>query len=123
MHIHSLRVIDADLRTDSFLLDDNLSIMFTDFGESSLMPVDWDMDEANGDGESTQTDIGTFRAVNSAILTSKLCKCDLMQDWKEPVDPFTWPRRGGLPPTHKLWLVTSLRPAVREVHSNVLKNL
>lgn len=102
--IHRYRVIVADLRSDNFLLDDDLSIKFTDFGESSLMPLDWNMKEPNEDGESASTDIGNFGAVMFEIITGQHCKLDLLQDWKEPGDPFTWPRRGSLPSTDGLWL-------------------
>ena len=62
------------------------------------------MEDSNADGESATTDIGHFGAVMYEVITGQHCKFDLMQDWKEPGDPFSWPRRDSLPSTHGLWL-------------------
>lgn len=77
-HIHH-RVVVADLRSDNLLLDHDLSIKFTDFGESSLMPLDCVMTEPNEDGESASTDIGNFGVVMFEIITGQHCRFDLMQ--------------------------------------------
>lgn len=101
---HRCRVIVADLRSDNTLVDDDLSVKFTDFGDSTLMPLDWDMQEPDEYGKSASTDVGNFGAVMFEIITGKHRKFDLMQAWKEPGGPLTWPRRESLPPTEGLWL-------------------
>lgn len=103
-YIHTRCIIVADIRLENFLLDENLSVKFADFGESSLMSLDWDMNEPDEDGESVSTDIGKFGAVMYEILTGQRCKFDIMQNWKKPGDPLTWPKRESLPSTDNLWL-------------------
>jgi hypothetical protein len=100
--IHRRRVIVADVRSDNFLIGHGQSIYMTDFGESSLMPREWNMQDANEYGESAMTDIGHFGAVMFEIITGQHCKFDL-QDWG-PGDPFPWPRRDTLPSTEGIWL-------------------
>ncbi|KAJ9497052.1 hypothetical protein H2202_007524 [Exophiala xenobiotica] len=102
--IHRRRIIVADVRSDNYLIDKSLDIYLTDFGESSMMPLEWEMKDLNADGESVATDIGNFGAVMYEVITGQHCKFDLLQDWKEPGDPFSWPRRDSLPSTHGLWL-------------------
>lgn len=68
------------------------------------MPLDWDMQNPNTDGESATTDIGHFGAVMFEIITGQQCKFGLMQKWSQPGDPFTWPRRDSLASTRGLWL-------------------
>ncbi|KAJ9636936.1 hypothetical protein H2204_005082 [Knufia peltigerae] len=102
--IHHRRVIVADLRSDNFLIDEGMSIYLADFGESCMMPLDWDMKDSNADGESAATDIGQFGAVMFEVITGQRCKFDLMQDWKSTGDLFSWPRRDSLPSVDGLWL-------------------
>lgn len=101
--IHRRRVIVADIRSNNFLIDNGQSIYITDFGESSLMPLDWDMKDPNADGESVMTDIGHFGTVMFEVITGQHCKFDLLQDW-EPGDLYSWPSRGTLPSTESIWL-------------------
>ncbi|KIW36770.1 uncharacterized protein PV06_11059 [Exophiala oligosperma] len=103
-YIHDRRVIVADIRLDNLLLDDQLAIRFSDFGESTLMPLDWDLDGDDDDGYSILTDLGQFGAVMFEIVTGQGCKFDLMQNWKDVGDPLTWPRRDTLPSTSDVWL-------------------
>ena len=103
-YIHEHRIIIADIRLDNLLLDDDLSVKFTDFGESTLMSLDWDLDGPDDLGYSLMTDIGQFGAVMFEIVSGQKCIFDLMQDWKEPGDCFTWPRRDSLPSTSNIWL-------------------
>ncbi|OCT52715.1 serine/threonine protein kinase [Cladophialophora carrionii] len=101
--IHRRRVIVADIRSENFLIDNGQSIYITDFGESSLMPPDWNMKDPNADGESVMTDIGHFGTVMFEVITGQHCKFDLLQDWRHG-DPYTWPRRETLPSTDGVWL-------------------
>ena len=101
--IHRRRVIVADIRSDNFLIDNSQSIYITDFGESSLMPLDWNMKDPNADGESVMTDIGHFGTVMFEVITGQHCKFDLLQDWK-PGNPYSWPSRETLPSTDSIWL-------------------
>lgn len=103
-HIHNRRVIIADIRLDNLLLDDDLAVKFADFGESTLMPLDWSLDGPDDLGCSILTDIGQFGAVMFEIVTGQSCKFDIIQDWKEVGDLPTWPRRDSLPSTSDVWL-------------------
>ncbi|KIW81866.1 hypothetical protein Z517_04892 [Fonsecaea pedrosoi CBS 271.37] len=103
-YIHQRRVIVADIRLDNLLVDDQLTIKFTDFGESTLMPLHWDLQGDDGDGYSILTDIGQFGAIMFEIVTGQRCKFDPMQDWKDAGDPTTSPRRDTLPTTSNVWL-------------------
>ena len=103
-YIHEHRIIIADICLDNLLLDDDLSIKFIDFGESTIMPLDWNLDRPGDLGYLLLNDIGQFGAAMFEIVTGQKCRFDLMQDWKEPGDPFTWPRRDSLPSTSGAWL-------------------
>ncbi|KIV81294.1 hypothetical protein, variant [Exophiala sideris] len=101
--IHRRRVIVADIRSDNFLIDNDQSIYITDFGESSLMPLDWHMKDPNADGESVMTDIGHFGTVMFEVVTGQHHKFDLLQDWKSG-EPYSWLSRETLPSTDSIWL-------------------
>ncbi|KAK7897196.1 hypothetical protein LTR67_005085 [Exophiala xenobiotica] len=66
-YIHQHRVIIADVRLDNLLLDDNLAVKFCDFGESTLMPLDWDLQGTDELGFSILTDIGQFGAAMTSM--------------------------------------------------------
>jgi len=55
--------VDLCIRLDNLLLDDGLAVKFADFGESTLMPLDWNLDGPDDFGCSILTDIGQFGAV------------------------------------------------------------
>jgi serine/threonine protein kinase len=57
VHIHHRRVIVCDIRTDNILLDDDFSVKMTDFGESVMMPLDWNMEGGVELGYSVPTDM------------------------------------------------------------------
>lgn len=103
-YIHHRRVIVADIRLDNLLLDDDLTVKFADFAESTLMPLDWNLEGPDDLGYSILTDIGQFGAVMFEIVTGQSCKFDIMQDWEEGRDLPTWPRRDSLPSTSDVWL-------------------
>ena len=103
-YIHYRRIILADIRLDNLLLDDDLAIKFADFGNSTLMPLEWDLNGSDDLGFSIMTDIGQFGAVMLVILTGQKCKFDIFQDWKEAGDSSSWPPRNSLPSTRKIWL-------------------
>ncbi|KAH0834547.1 serine/threonine protein kinase [Fonsecaea pedrosoi] len=103
-YIHQRRVIVADIRLDNLLFDDQLAIKFTDFGESTLVPLHWDLQGDDGDGYSNLTDIGQFGVIMFEIVPGQRCKFDPMQDWKDVGDPVTLPTRDTLPSTSNVWL-------------------
>ncbi|KAK5284785.1 hypothetical protein LTS03_008709 [Exophiala xenobiotica] len=103
-YIHEHRIIIADVRLDNLLLDDTLEVKFCDFGESTLMPLDWDLDGTDDLGFSVLTDIGQFGAAMYEVITGLRCKFDLTQDRKEPENLYTCPRRDSLPSTENIWL-------------------
>ncbi|EEQ35469.1 conserved hypothetical protein [Microsporum canis CBS 113480] len=75
-----------------------------DFGESVMMPLDWDLNGSDDLGFSIMTDIGQFGAVMFEIVTGQRCRFDLAQGQREPGDLYTWPRRDSLPSTTNTWL-------------------
>ena len=105
-HIHDRRVIVADIATRNFLLSSDLSIKFSDFTESSMLPLDTDMQTVDDTGYSIHTDIGQFGSVMYEVITGQMCEFDLFKG--QPTGPATaaWPRREDLPNTQNIWLGT-----------------
>jgi serine/threonine protein kinase len=98
-YIHRRRVIVCDIRRDNILLDDDLSVKITDFSESVMMPLDWNMEGVVELGYSDSTDIGAFGAVVFEIVTGTHCTFNLHQNWKEAGALYKWPPRDSLPAT------------------------
>ncbi|KAK2812763.1 hypothetical protein FQN50_001092 [Emmonsiellopsis sp. PD_5] len=103
-YIHGYRIIIADIRLDNLLLTEDMCVKFCDFGESAMMPLDWDLNGTDDLGFSILTDIGQFGAVMFEIVTGQKCKFDLAQGRREPGDLYTWPPRDSLPSTTNTWL-------------------
>ncbi|KIV92570.1 hypothetical protein B0A52_05617 [Exophiala mesophila] len=103
-YIHSKRVIIADIRLDNIVYDSHKTIRLIDFSESTLMPLDWDLEGHDDAGFSTYTDIGQFGATMFEMITSQRCAFDIYQEWKEVGDSTIWPRRDTLPETGGVWL-------------------
>lgn len=103
-HIHDRRVLVTDIATRNFLLDTDLSVMFCDFNNASLLPVQMDMETVDDDGYTVAVDIGMLGAVMYEIVTGSKCEIDLYKD-NDPTDGRAyWPRRADLPSTENLWL-------------------
>ncbi len=98
--IHGRRVIITDVRLENFLLDNQLAVKFADFGESRLMPLDWDLNGTDKLGFSVMTDIGQLGAVIYRIVTGQDCNFIV---WHEGTK-VTWPERDRLPSTESVWL-------------------
>lgn len=103
-YIHQHCIIIADLRLDNVLLDDAFTVKFCDFGESTLMPLDWDLEGPDELGFSILTDLGQFGTAMYQVITGLKCRFDLTADRKELEDPYTCPRRDRLPSTENVWL-------------------
>ncbi|OJD12947.1 serine/threonine protein kinase [Emergomyces pasteurianus Ep9510] len=101
--IHDRSVIVADIASRNFLLDTDLSIKFCDFSESSIMPLDSDMDTIDDKGYSVQTDIGELGAVFYEVVTGERCGFDLYENQQGDL-AVRWPRRESLPRTQNVWL-------------------
>lgn len=103
-HIHDRHVIVADIATRNFLLAADLSVKFSDFSESTLLPLHTDMETADDSGYSIYTDIGQLGSVMFEVVTGTPCKFDLYKD--KPFEPVTatWPQREDLPETKDIWL-------------------
>jgi serine/threonine protein kinase len=78
-YVHRKHVIIADVVTRNFLVADDLSIKLSNFTESTIMPLDVNMDEADDFGYSVQTDIGQFKTVIYKIVIKKSFIFDLFQ--------------------------------------------
>jgi hypothetical protein len=103
-YIHEHQTIIANIRLDNLLLDDAWAVKFCDSGESTLMPLDWDIDGTNDLGFSILTDIGQFGAAIYEVITGLTCEFDLTQDRKKPENLYTCSRQVSLPSTKELWL-------------------
>ncbi|OJJ42430.1 hypothetical protein ASPZODRAFT_76868 [Penicilliopsis zonata CBS 506.65] len=103
--IHDSRVLIADISCRNFLLDLNLAIKLCDFSESSLLPLETDMESADDNGFSIFTDIGQLGAVMYEVITGQQCEFNLFRDNAADDGRATWPRRDSLPNTHEIWLV------------------
>ncbi|KXL49035.1 hypothetical protein M433DRAFT_477584 [Acidomyces richmondensis BFW] len=103
-YIHDRRVIVADIATRNFLLAADLSVKFSDFSESTILPLHTNMQTADDSGYSIYTDIGQLGSVMFEVITGTPCKFDLYKD--KPFEPVTasWPQRGDLPETEGIWL-------------------
>ncbi|KAL3480478.1 hypothetical protein BJX99DRAFT_254468 [Aspergillus californicus] len=98
-YIHECRIIIADVRLDNLLVTDELCVKFSDFGESVMMPLDWDLSGSDEFGFSIMTDIGQFVAVMFEITTGQTCKFNLTEGPRGPGDTYTWPRPDSFPST------------------------
>lgn len=104
VYMHECRVIVADIATRNFLLDSDLSVKMSDFTESSVMPIDLDMQTAEDSGYSIFTDMGQLGAVMYEVITQKPCEFDLFKIQALGSAVVTWPRRKRLPSTKGIWL-------------------
>lgn len=104
VHAHSRRIIIADLRLDNFLLDEYLNVKLGDFGESTLMPLEWDLTGPDNLGFSVLTDLGQLGAVIYEIVTGEACKFDIFQSWEISGHTSVWPSRDSLPTLENVWL-------------------
>ncbi|KZF26148.1 kinase-like protein [Xylona heveae TC161] len=100
--IHGRRVIVADISSRNLLLATDLSIKFSDFTESSILPLDTDMSQADDSGYSIHTDIGQFGTVMYEVITGTKCQFNLHEDAESR--RAQWPSRERLPATKSLWL-------------------
>ena len=105
-YIHDRRVIVADIASRNFLLSADYSIKFSDFTESSVLPLDTYMQTAKDGGYSIYTDIGQLGCVIYEVVTGQSCEFDLFKG--QPAGPATaiWPKRDDLPDTENIWLGT-----------------
>ncbi|EEP80926.1 predicted protein [Uncinocarpus reesii 1704] len=71
------RRLGTYIASRNFLLNSDMSVVFCDFDNTSLMPIDINMEPADDDGYSIQTDIGQLGAVFFEIVTSERCNFDL----------------------------------------------
>lgn len=102
--IHERRVIVADITSGSFLLNADLSIKFSDFAESIVLPLDTDMDTVDDNGYSIYTDIGRLGAVIYEITTGKRSRFDLFKHQSSNTTKAAMPPRNTLPSTKNILL-------------------
>ncbi|OAL30139.1 hypothetical protein AYO20_08855 [Fonsecaea nubica] len=101
-YIHEHRIIIADIRLDNLLLNHTLDVKFCDFGESTLMPLEWDLSGTDELGYSILNDIGQYGAVMYQVITGRECKFDLTRKGSDSL--YSGPRRDDLPSTESVWL-------------------
>lgn len=104
VHVHDRRVLAADIATRNFLLSADLDVKLSDFNQSTILPLDTDMETADDYGYSIYTDIGQLGAVFYTVATGQACEFDLFKDLPyEPTDAI-WPQRKDLPGTDNVWI-------------------
>ena len=91
IHIHNLCVIVTDIATWNFLFAADLSIKFSDFTESSILPLSTNMQAINNTGYSIYTNIGQLSTVMYEVITGKLCKFDLYKNQLARLATAAWP--------------------------------
>lgn len=104
IHIHDRCVIVADIASRNFLLDADLSVKYSDFTESTILPLGTDMEAADDSGFSIYTDIGDLGAVMYEVVTGNPCKFDLFKGQPSGPARAAWPQREDLPITTDIWL-------------------
>ena len=104
VHIHDRCVLAADVATRNFLLSADLSVKLSDFNQSTILPLDTDMEIADDYGYSIYTDIGQLGTVFYTVATGQACEFDLFKGLPfEPANAL-WPRREDLPSTENVWI-------------------
>lgn len=79
-HIHDCSVIVADIACWNILLDSDLSIKFCDFTESTIMPLDTNMETDDDNRYSIYTDIGQLGKVFYEVITRRDCGFNLHEN-------------------------------------------
>ena len=103
-YVHSQRVLICDVRLDNFMVDDQTGkLKLIDFSNSTLMPLDWNLEGGDHDGYTILTDIGQLGVAMFDMITGQRCSFDLFQEWDD-TGVMTWPRRDTLPSTSGVWL-------------------
>lgn len=104
--IHDRRVMFVSFFTRNLLLSMDLTIKFSDFGRSILLPLETDMRTVERYGYSISMDIGQFGMILYQVITGGHY-CDFgfvfVDDHPGPEEP-VWPARNMLPETDDLWL-------------------
>ncbi|KAJ6182625.1 hypothetical protein N7485_001267 [Penicillium canescens] len=77
MYIHSCHVLVVDVKSRNILLIDDLMIRYCDFGESSYISEDVNMDTVNDCGYTVKIDVALLGAVFYEIATGNRCDVDL----------------------------------------------
>lgn len=104
-YVHEKCVLVAGITSRDFLLDSDLSLKLCDFSESSLLPLDSNLETVDGNGFTIQIDIGLLGAVSMyEVVMGNKCEIDLFED-NSPTDGRDyWPERKSLPSTDGIWL-------------------
>ncbi|KAE8377569.1 hypothetical protein BDV26DRAFT_281740 [Aspergillus bertholletiae] len=106
--IHDRCVLVADIASQNFLLDSDLSIKLCDISEASILPLGSDMKTVDDHGFNAQIDIGLLGTVMYEIVTGEKLRVDLFKD-NSPTDGRAhWPKREFLLKTTDLWLGCSI---------------
>jgi len=102
VHVHDRRVLAADIATRNFLLSADLDVKLSDFNQSTILPLNTDMETVDDSGYSIYTDIGQLGTVFYTVATGQACEFDLFKDLPfEPTDAI-WPQRKDLPSTENV---------------------
>ena len=80
---HENRVLVFDIALRNFLLTEELELRMIDFANSSLLPLDADVFDADVDGETVRVDIFHLGDVVYSVLSWKdfACRCEEEWEW------------------------------------------
>ncbi|KAL1967208.1 hypothetical protein VTN77DRAFT_3499 [Rasamsonia byssochlamydoides] len=104
--IHDRHVLVVSFFTRNLLLSADLTIKFSDFGRSIILPPDADMRTAEKYGYSVSMEIGQLGMVLYQVITGGEHRdfgFVFADNHPGPEDP-VWPSRAALPETNDLWL-------------------
>jgi Protein tyrosine and serine/threonine kinase len=104
VHVQNRHVLVADITTRSFLLSADPSVQLSDFNQSTVLPLDTDMELVDGCGYSIYTDIGQLGTVFYTVATGQACEFDLFKDLPYESADDVWPRTEDLPSTENVWI-------------------
>ncbi|KAJ5295353.1 hypothetical protein PENANT_c001G00059 [Penicillium antarcticum] len=101
MYIHSRNVLVVDVKSWNVLLTDDLMVQYCDFGGSSLLPTNLNMDNVCDCGYTVKIDVALLGAIFYEIATGNRCDVDLfLRNKRRYIHSFPrWPHRWHLPPT------------------------
>lgn len=69
VHVHDRRVLAVDIATRNFLLSADLNVKLSDFNQSTILPLNADMETAGDSGYSIYTDIDQLGTVFNTVMT------------------------------------------------------
>jgi serine/threonine protein kinase len=122
MYIHSCHVLVVDVKSRNILLTDDLMIRYCDFGESSYIPREVNMDTVNDCGYTVKIDVALLGAVFYEIATGNRCDVDLYDRGIRHNKVLRWPPRFLLPATAGVFYGGIIERCWRPIEEGGIRN-